>query len=547
MYINQMKNIYTSPVFWTILLTLLPLWVFLQPGLPFTHDGTIHVARIANFYQSLSEGNWMPRWAANLNWGYGSPVISFVYPLPSYIASLFHMIGFNFVDSTKLVFMLSYVFSALAMYAWINLKWGKAAGLTAAVLYSFVPYRFVDLYVRGALGEHVAFIFPPLICWALLRLRRFPRNYLSSIVAIAFGSAGLILSHNAFSVMFFPIVVLYSIHLFFFEGKDKWSFLTSCFISIFLGFALSAFFWVPAVIEQKYTLINIVIQGEFAGRFTPWSWFFYSPWNYGGGDSFTKSMGLLSWFVIAVAAWQSVRSRQRAFMWFVFGSLFVILVSLFLMTSASGVIWKEVLLMQKFQFPWRFLSVVTFVVAALGGALVYAFPKKITIIGILLASLIVFSIPQWKPKEYVMKSDAYFTDIYDSTTDSGEASPIWSVRFMEKRAAAPISVAAGEAKWEQVSRNTTRHVYRLDATTRSRIVENTLYFPGWNVFVDGEPVPIEFQDPEFRGLMTFWVDAGEHEIVIEFTDTKVRKFANMISLFSLSALLLLWLKRFLSH
>src|SRR5207253_11243745 len=84
------------------LLSLLPLADLFHPGLPITHDGQDHVARIANFYQNLSEGVAIPRWAPHLNWDYGHPIIMFLYPLPSYVASLFHGLHINLIDSTKL-------------------------------------------------------------------------------------------------------------------------------------------------------------------------------------------------------------------------------------------------------------------------------------------------------------------------------------------------------------------------------------------------------------------------------------------------------------
>src|SRR5512143_3061861 len=98
-----------------ILVSFIPLLWLLHPGLPVTHDGPDHVARIANFYQSLSEGNIVPRWAANLNWGYGHPILMFLYPIPSYVASVFHFMGFPYIDSTKLVLGLSFIASILWM------------------------------------------------------------------------------------------------------------------------------------------------------------------------------------------------------------------------------------------------------------------------------------------------------------------------------------------------------------------------------------------------------------------------------------------------
>src|SRR5579883_2371496 len=145
-----------------VFISLVPLVAFIHPGLPLTHDGKDHVARIANFYQNLQQGNVIPRWAANLNWGFGHPILEFLYPLPSYLASLFHVFGFSLINSVKFVFALGVVVSGLAMYLFVNSLWGSEAGVIAGILYMYAPYRFIDLYVRGDVGEHVAFIFIPL-------------------------------------------------------------------------------------------------------------------------------------------------------------------------------------------------------------------------------------------------------------------------------------------------------------------------------------------------------------------------------------------------
>ena len=43
---------------------------------------------------------------------------------------------------------------------------GPAGGVLAAVVYTYTPYHLADAYLRGAVPEHAAFIFPPLILWA---------------------------------------------------------------------------------------------------------------------------------------------------------------------------------------------------------------------------------------------------------------------------------------------------------------------------------------------------------------------------------------------
>ncbi|EKD68120.1 MAG: hypothetical protein ACD_48C00074G0002, partial [uncultured bacterium] len=386
-----------------IVFSLIPLFNLLTPGLPVTHDGQDHVARIANFYLSLSEGNMIPRWAGNLNWGYGHPILMFLYPLPSYVASLFHALGLSFVDSTKLVFALFYVASVLAMYVWLRNHWGKIPGYVGAILYGFAPYRFVDLYVRGAIGEHVAFVFLPLVLLGL---------YKKSPMLTTFSMAGLILSHNAISLMFLPIIALYILFL-----KRDTRFLFFACYSLFLGFLVSAFFWIPAFFEGKYTLRDIVTKGEFGDRFVPWSWFFSSPWNYGGGNQLTKELGITQWLSVVISLFYLRKKQNRVV---ILTLLLILFIVLFLMTQGSAFIWNTISLLQKFQFPWRLLSVAVFITSVLGAFAVAHLPKKTMVAVILVGLSLMTTSHMWKAKEYTVRHESFYAGIYESTTDTGE-------------------------------------------------------------------------------------------------------------------------------
>lgn len=135
----------------------------------------------------------------------------------------------------------------------------------------------------------------------------------------------------------------------------------------------------------------------------------------------------------------------------------------------------------------------------------------------------------WKPVGYLNKPESYFTDIYESTTDTGESSPIWSVRFMEHKPNAHLEVIDGNMTFHETKRTTTRHEYELNSFMTTRVVENTLYFPGWTVTIDGKRSQIQFQDPLYRGLMTFYVPQGKHTLILQFMDTKVRQVSNLLS------------------
>ncbi|KKQ38514.1 MAG: hypothetical protein US55_C0005G0011 [Candidatus Levybacteria bacterium GW2011_GWC2_37_7] len=510
-----------------ILISLIPLFDLFKPGLPLTHDGQDHVARIANFYQNLSEGNIIPRWAGNLNWGYGHPILEFLYPLPSYLASFFHFFGFTLIDAVKLVFGASFILSGLAMFLFIKelLNDDKAA-FFASALYVIAPYRFVDLYVRGAIGEHVAFIFPPLIFYFLIKLSK-KNSYWHVLGGLA---------HNAITLMFLPLIFIYIFYLFF-QCANKKYFIFNILCLIFFGLGLSAFFWIPAFMEGKYTLRDIVTGGgEYLTSFVAWKDFFFGQWSYGGTLTLSKQIGIIHWvgvFASVIVTCHLYKKRNK--LWkLCLGSFLILGVTLFLMTSSSGPIWQAITILQKFQFPWRLLSLTVFLSALMGGILLFVIPNRYKGIALLIfiVGLLAVNKDYWHAQGFLQKKEGFYSDIYNGTTDTGESAPIWSVRFMERKPKSRVEIISGYGKVIEIKRKIVSREYKVIASSKVRILENTLYFPGWTVLVDGKKQEIEFQDQNHRGLITFSVDKGEHFISIIFKETKIRLFSDTVSLVS---------------
>lgn len=537
-----MKNL--SIVFLLILVLFIPLTTFFNPGLPITHDGQDHVARIANFYASLIDGNLIPRWANNLNWGYGHPILMFLYPLPSYTASIFHMLGLSFVDSVKAVFGLTYILSGIFMFLWLRNFLGKYPAIIGALTYSFAPYRFVDLYVRGAIGEHFAFVFMPAICYFLLKLNFEKKFNFVYFLGLSVSTAGLVLSHNAISLMFIPFVFLYLFYLLFLK-KNKKLFGFSL-AGIVYGFALSAFFWIPAFFEGKYTLRDIVAKNEALSRFVDLPDLFYGTWNFGGSGMFSTQIGIIPLIFILLmplSFYILYKRKEKNNLILVSLSAIFLFVSIILMLEVSRPVWIYVSTLQKFQFPWRFLTISVFSVSVIAGYIIYLIKKenyqKAVLILVLFSSILLTK-DYWKANGFLNKEESYFSGIYKGTTDTGESAPIWSVRFMEKKPKAEVEVIEGRASIKKLLRTTSDRTYEIVSIDRSRIRENTLYFPGWKVFIDGkEEKNIEFQDPNNRGLITFFVNDGKHIVSIKFENTKLRIMSDYVSLVSVLSLILL--------
>ena len=554
---NKIDKTLSGSNFWlfiVIFISLLPLTPLLHSGIFAGHDTPDHVARIANFYQNLSEGTLIPRWAGNLNWGYGHPILMFLYPLPSYVASFFMMLGLSVVAATKIVFAIGFVGSGITIFLWVRKMLGDKAGFIAATFYLFAPYRFVDLYVRGAIGENFFFVFPPLICYFLIKLRE--TKHITYIPLTAIAIAGMVLSHNALAIMFLPFVALYGAILIF-QEKNRVRTAIYMVSSAILGFGLSAFFLIPAFLEGKYTLRDIVTKNEIFNRFETFSRLLYSSWDYGGSGHMSVQVGIGHWLAVLVStigvvvyllnkkAAKKLSPMPVEHVYVLTSSLVFFLLSIFLMLPVSKPIYVAITILQKFQFPWRFLSLSVFTSSILAGfAVSVLFPKKHNIVIMIGLIALLISIPFWQPKGFIEKELSFYTNVYPGTTDTGESAPVWSVRFMEKEPDTHAEIVEGLGSIQPGSRTSTKHIYTVESSSEKvRIRENTLYFPGWKVFVDNKEIPISgifFQDPNYRGLINFFIDSpGTHEVVVAFTETKLRFLSNLISAVSVIVVVVL--------
>jgi len=90
---------------------------------------------------------------------------------------------------------------------------------------------------------------------------------------------------------------------------------------------------------------------------------------------------------------------------------------------------------------------------------------------------VLVTVGMWHPKAYVVHDESFYSGIYMSTTDTGESSPIWSIRFMEHAAAAPLQIIDGVAKITNGYRSTTVHEYTVTDIKPTLFLENTVYFP----------------------------------------------------------------------
>lgn len=520
------KNLILLPaVLFFALIGVLPLF---HPGLHPTHDGEYHIIRFYEFDKTLRSGILYPRWAQDLNNGYGIPLFNFVYPLPNYAASILHFLGLSLIDSFKMSMALATLLGAVFMYFWSREFWGSLGGLVSSVVYSFAPYRFVDIYVRGSVGEVWAMAFAPLILWALTKAIRGKNPKFFPVVSL--GIALLVFSHNILALLFFGFTLIYTLLLLkvtpWFKSKKN------LIISLLLGVGLAAIFWIPALVEKKYTVGLEVFS--VARNFVELYQLLIPSWGSGFsqdlGSGISFQIGLVNLAVVFLSICTLFfRKNNRSHKAIILFCLVVFLLASFLMLPLSKAIWALPLL-RFFQFPWRLLSLVILISAFLGGALSFGrFRYGIAVASTILAIVTTYSYTL--PAYYHDRDDNYYIsrdNFLRGTNSPGNAfNTVW-FRANEKRKGL-WHIENGEAK--EISIKPESYIFDLNLNEASLMTLNTAYFPGWRVFYDKNQV--FNMDPTRDGRMSKLLPAGKYRLNVFFADTIVRQIGFLTSVVSI--------------
>lgn len=538
----------------TIVLSCLPLAsVFGTSELLHTHDGLVHLPRMASYFKALKDGQFPVRFAGDLNYGYGVPLFVFIYQLPYFFSSIFLFLGSSLVNAFKIVLSLSYIFSGIFMLAWANefFKDKKKAAL-AAIFYQFAPFRLVELLTRGSFGEVYTYTFLPLALLGLVRL--FKKMNFGNFLLTATATAFLILSHNSVSLLFFGVAVVFVI-FFAKHGKQNQAFysiksLVFSLLALTVGLVLSAFYWLPALLEHKYTYGNLFMEKVYLDHFPPLIKFFIP--NLTNSDFFqiegiSVQLGIFHVAAIFISSYvlfikKTLDSLNKRI--FIFAFL-LLTFSFFFLQPVSIPIWEKVSFLRQFQFPWRFLSVSVFAASLLSVSFFeFKWFNKSGIYWLVLFSVVFSTIFYWRPAlGYDRVDEDYYWNYPLNTTYYGETDVIWSAGPAGSYPVNPVEVIEGEARVYNFVKKSNLHIFTVEASTNSKLVDHTQYFPGWRVFVDNEKTPIEFQDINWRGQITFPVSQGVHNVRVVFGESKTRMTADLISLGSLTALALCHLGR----
>jgi hypothetical protein len=532
------------------------------------YDNTFHLWRAVEVHNLLKQRVLYPRWAADMALGYGYPLFNFVSPLSAYVAAGMRFIGLPWVRSINFTFALGILLSGITIYLFVRDHFGRRAGLVSAVAYMYAPFQAYDAFNRGSLSEAFAWWLPPLLLWSLSRWH----NRQGGAIMLTVTSttlAALILTHNVFAFLFSPLLlgmillprpdsqgVLQPPHL--------RSLIRSA-LPLFLGLALTTFFWLPGLAEREWVqtqrLLGVWVF-DYRNNFLSVSDLFALPRFTDPSlvnDWPPRSLGLVPALLafVPLVGWRRFSQPQR---WLV-ALLIAAVIGFGLMTlPVSRVLWDRLPLLPYIQFPWRFLGPAAFSAAVLAGAVVpgvSSSPRRelmvsaILIVGIFLANL------GWLfPSQCLAVGDTSVAGMirWEQATDTlgatagGEYLPVW-VKSLPDGTALLTDYADGSmirrldletlppnAEIIHAQFGPLGAEIELDTPEPFRARYLAFYYPGWRVSVDGAAVQIE--PSESNGLISFDVPAGHHIVRVGFGFTTLRLAATFLSVVAVISLAL---------
>ena len=551
---REFKNVFLmvalSVFAWAPLLT--PVY-FLK-----AHDAAHSVFYLTEFHQGIQDGYLYPRWGPDHCLGYGYPTFIFYAPLPYYVAEFFHLLGAGPTAAIKITYALAFIFSGLTMYAFVKRLWGPGAGLVSAIVYTYVPYRLVDIYVRCAFPEFCAFVFFPLILLLFLELVETGQPRYLALAGLAY--AGLILTHIVTAFLFTPLLMAYVLWLVLRQAGpslQQWLRLSGLSLAAaVLALGLSAVFLLPIPVERSY-----IAQEQWTRATYRYDQHFIYPyqllsafWDYGYAvegpeDTMSLQLGLAAVTLTLVVAVLALRRRTfgRGTILFFLGLTLVIILA---MLPLSLPLWRLLSVAALVQFPWRLLALTAFTLSVLAGAVVHGAEGETELgsatnpgLYVLLLAIVLASFGYTLP-EYTELSPRLETPAAPLDFELAHPDMVCMVAYTQEQPPSTPLVAqylAGEplVKAHALTEGATVEMVRHGGGSEEIIVRSsqeatiqfyTYYFPGWRGYVDGQEVPIRPEEP--YGLITLDVPAGEHQVKIRFGDTPIRVVGKVISLLS---------------
>lgn len=516
------------------LLCFLPVLVW---GPPTDSADLTHHVQIANAYvNEFQNGSVLPDWVGAENGGYGSVTVRFYPPLIHVTIALFKVVLLRMDWAVFAAFSLWSMIGCLGMYLWAReIVGGTLAPLSGAVLFALSPYHLNQFYNSFMLGEFVSLSALP---FAFLFTRRLCSDGgTKSVIGLACSVSALILSNIPQTVVCLPFIALYA--LFCLDRDRVVGQAVKLAASGIIAAACTAFYWVRVVAEMSWIHVsepNTDPNYDFRNNFL------FSATEAGAeGLGFGSIMLLLLvaivvGLLVASGRYKTILRDRQAL-----APVVIFLVSIVMLLPFSRHVWEAFDLLQRVQFPWRFLSVTSVAASMIVAYSVAAInresmqenrPVVLIMIGCVLI-LATFSVRQVILGAVFSERGAFNRQAEASGSAKGLYHwwPIWANKdtFLERTNVLAAGRQVDIMRWDSDIRE-----FSISEGEQSTVRTAILYYPWWRVMVNGK----EVEARDLGGALAFDIGPERSDCSVSFREPAYTGISRAVSLLSIFGILL---------
>lgn len=556
-----------------------------------TFDGENHLIRLFLVGDALKAGDWYPRWLPDLAMGFGYPLFNYYAPGMYAVATVLRGFGLPIIAAFQWTGVIAVTLGSTGTYALARHVLGDRVGaIVAATTYVLAPYPFfTNLYDRAQVPEALALGILP---WTLLAAWRAWHDGGAWVGALGVTFGALILTHNITSLLGVPLVAGV-MGVAWWGHRVHWRIaLRRVAVGIAIGVGISAFFWVPVVLEASavhlgrsdvtpYLFDPVVTARDLVHAIRGLDWtsgailttlpstLVVRPPNHE-----TIPVALLALATLgAVATVVSHNQGGSAGRAISVACAVGITACLVMNATWARLAWQTLPIVPVIQYAWRLYGPLSLMAALAGAGLVAAWRpgSRMRAVAIGIATVIVATVatgsvltrrgtlaasPPPPPDGHMVF--ARETDRYaGGTTSTGEFLPrtveISDLTPGVRRGLSIFTDAVPEASWHAglvripsgdadvtaINHARNRIIAEVEATTASTVAFHQFMFPGWHATVDGISAPVTATPYDETihaslGYMVVAVPPGHHRVEVAFGTTPSRVIGTTVSLLTLA-------------
>ncbi|MDM8518836.1 hypothetical protein QUF64_02220 [Anaerolineales bacterium HSG6] len=366
-----------------------------------------------------------------------------------------------------------------------------------------------------------------------------------------------------------------------------------------LGMGLAAIFWIPAFVERHDIKLEGITQDffDFRENFISLSDLLSPPMALdltAINPTFPFSIGFpqligtgLGMLAVGWLFWRQYThlpepssplafrlARLFGFAPFAHTLFFALwtLIYSFLTIPPSQLIWENVPLLELTEFPWRMLGPALFCASFLAAPAftmlnnffsrmarrqfpqtIPSSPQLLLIIG--LFSTIALNLHYLYPVQFIEWNTPTPKDVFQyeintgaiGTTSTGEFLPRYAQQHPQPDTLWPDYQAGqlpqrldpatipAQATVETVYHRSESEMFRIDTPEPFMTTLRMLYWPGWQIYLDGQPADFRITEP--TGLVELTIPAGEHTLSTQLENTPIRQWGKCLSIIALVILI----------